>query len=264
MTDEMRLFGAPGAEELYLTIAEAFERQIEPHRDENNPEAWPAKIEEWTIADNRQFMPSPGRVLDEIGEIAADEAVTEWWWEALERHLDDEDVKAKVEEALDLLASKVKYWMADRHVATYEITLDADDRPLVDGRPLYVRVCPYWPSGRHVFRGHTDGSTDPCRCGAKWNGPKPAIPPDPRRPEDSAGRLVNIVDEEHEHENWCRIHNRRMAGVRATGNWACHAYYEQHEIKDGDCILELRLPDGKWAGDPQPVKPSPIDSERRS
>lgn len=183
MTDAIRLFGVPGAEEVYLSIAEAFENQIEPWRDEHDPDDWPASIEEWTVGENRRFFPSVEDLLEDITEGRLIDQVNEYWWEDAANKALDEEVKASFESALSLWASKVTYRMADRHVSTYEITLDIDHRPLVDGQPLYVRACPYWPTGRHVFRGHTDGSTDPCRCGAKWNGPKPAIPPpDPRRP----------------------------------------------------------------------------------
>lgn len=40
-----------------------------------------------------------------------------------------------------------------------------------------VMPCSYWPTGRHIFKGYKNGATDPCRCGAIWNGALPAIPP---------------------------------------------------------------------------------------
>lgn len=41
--------------------------------------------------------------------------------------------------------------------------------------------------------------------------------------------------------DWCSRHDRRMKGVRGSGNWACEAFYEAGWIEDGDCHLELRL-----------------------
>lgn len=128
-----RLFGRPWAEILYRDLADAYESTVEGDPALENGEA--VIIEEWTVSDNAKLMPSADRVIEEICEIAAMGEISEGWYEAAENGADDE-VKALIQQAIDLWASKITFWMADKKVYTHFIRLE-DDVVLVDGAPLY-------------------------------------------------------------------------------------------------------------------------------
>ena len=134
-----RLYGAPYAEQLYPDPAGAYEAQIEPHLERYGAlvdhEA-KATIEEWTVADQRQFLPSPDTVLEDLCERVADDAVHEYMYERLENIVGTEEIVQAVEAVLALIASKIDFWMAEKHVATHTITWD-ETGPLIDGEPLY-------------------------------------------------------------------------------------------------------------------------------
>ena len=136
MSDKRRLFGVVGAEELHRDIAEAYESQVEHHicPDER------VEIEEWTAADNRTFMPPVEDVINFVSESAADEAVTEWWRESHQSVLGSSEVKEAFQKAIDLVASKMTYWMAHKKVASHSVTLDANGEALIDGGYLYRKT----------------------------------------------------------------------------------------------------------------------------
>lgn len=56
-----RLYGTPGAEEMYFALADAYEAQVEPYIDE--PDLRPRQIEEWTVQDPRSFLVDAGTLV---------------------------------------------------------------------------------------------------------------------------------------------------------------------------------------------------------
>ena len=137
MTDEKRLFGTPGAEYLESTLAAAFERHVEPYYEIAGLREKPVELEEWTVADNRSFMPTVAHVIDHVVEYTADNAVIEEWYGRAEQWSAHPEVVEAFQKAVDILADKIDFWMADKHVASHWVTVDADDQILVDGEPLY-------------------------------------------------------------------------------------------------------------------------------
>lgn len=135
-----RLYGQPFSEHLWPSIVEVYEHQIEGDLEGFGAlvdhEAH-ATIEEHTVVPSRDHLPSPHSLLEYISEWVADNGeVDEYWHESLDGHSADPDVVAATEALLQLLASKVTYWMADKVVATHTITWD-ETGPLVNGEPLY-------------------------------------------------------------------------------------------------------------------------------
>jgi hypothetical protein len=138
MSDE-HLFGIPGSEHMYFDLANAYESQIDPYHDEHDIR--PNQIEEWSVCDVKGHLLDVDRLTDWAVEMACDDGM----WD--EDGADDianaakgPDVRAAFEAALDLWASKIKYRMADKCLRTWTITWDANDEPLADGEPIYVKA----------------------------------------------------------------------------------------------------------------------------
>lgn len=139
MSKPDRLYGLPDDEYLELTPEDVYERDIEPHlpAEPIRPGKAVETILEYTVTDNRKLLPSVDGVVTDIIEVAADGPVTEEWYEAAVDATKDEKVVSAFNKALDLLASKIRYWMADTVVAEHELTFDENGQPLLDGEPLY-------------------------------------------------------------------------------------------------------------------------------
>jgi len=127
MTD--RLYGQPGAEEMYRSAEDVYEcEDLAPGN----------VIEEWSVHQPRRDAPSVDTILSWItdhisdyGEV--DESATTWWDEAAEHPA----VIAAFDAALNVMASKVAYRMADTHLRDLVVTYGTDGTTLVDGEPLY-------------------------------------------------------------------------------------------------------------------------------
>lgn len=131
MSDDERLFGLPGAEQLHREPAEVWESDIEPHLDEYDQEAW--DIEEWTVSAARTHLPSAERVIDWI--LSTFDDVDEYGYDAFDNA--SRESESEVESMLEAWASRVTYRMAHTLVATHRLTL-VDEQPFLDGEPLYV------------------------------------------------------------------------------------------------------------------------------
>lgn len=135
-----RLYGVPGAEQLHLDMSDAYELQIDPYFPDDWEEVWSQterSIEEWTVQPASNHLPTVDVVLDWIIECAAEELIDESWFDHCERAGRLPDVVEAFDEARTLLASKIKYWMADKLVASHMVTWSDPDTPLVNGQPLY-------------------------------------------------------------------------------------------------------------------------------
>lgn len=137
MSEEHHLFGTPGAEQLYIDLATAYEYWMEDGFPP--PDALTVvEFEEWTVVPATGHLPRVDRVLDFVVEWTAENGdLDEYGAEAFEKAATHEDVKVALATALDLLASKVGYRMADEKVATHVITHDAEGRPMLNGELLF-------------------------------------------------------------------------------------------------------------------------------
>ena len=135
------LYGQPDAEHMEWDPASVWEAGIEPHwsDDPDVDGRGPWTIEKWTTHPPSKHLPSIGHLVDYISEWVADSG-----------EVDEggaEDFADAVHEArpwVDLLmvqiASRVAYRMADKKVGEHVITLDENDEPLIDGKPMYRKV----------------------------------------------------------------------------------------------------------------------------
>lgn len=129
-----RLYGIPGAEEMYFTLAGAYEAQIEPYdcRD-------PHEIEEWIASDPRSFLVDAETLIEWATEAIPDcgDAI-EGTYDAFEAAGGSESVRQAFEHALALWADLVTYRQAESLVRTWTIMWDAGGNPLADGSPIYT------------------------------------------------------------------------------------------------------------------------------
>lgn len=136
-----RLYGRPGDEYLCDDLATVYE-QAECDWDENHrPDL--VLIEEWTVAEPIEHLPTAAIALEGIIEHYVSEEVVECVWDSWEDATAADEVIASMQATLDLLASKVTNRMADKHVATHIVTFDDEGEPILNGERLYRPVeCP--------------------------------------------------------------------------------------------------------------------------
>lgn len=139
MTAEERLYGLPYAESMDFDPATVYERaEADVAFYTDNGPMPDIVIEEWTVHPASDHLPHIGRLIDWLVEwVAENGEIDEDAFECWESAGRCEDVTLAFAEAMALLASKVTYRMADKHVATHTVTHDADGNPLLDGEPLY-------------------------------------------------------------------------------------------------------------------------------
>lgn len=142
--DDVRLYGLPHAERMYLDVALLFESEIDIYTDPETGEDYaddPKQewvVEEWSVADPLTLIPR-----------------ADWFLEWLEEHLCEEhahdndvchgiftnpEVLAAAGNLLQLISSKVTYKQAEKHLADHKLTL-AETGPLFDGEPIYKAGC---------------------------------------------------------------------------------------------------------------------------
>jgi hypothetical protein len=140
MTDvDPNLFGLPGAEHMRNDEVDVYEADIDGRTTGNPEEVW--IIEEWTCGSVRFGSNTAECMAEDAGEKLCDDLeFDEDGADAIGRAAAHPDVVAAFQEALDLLAKKVNYRMADKKVADHRVTFDADDEPLLDGEPMYRTV----------------------------------------------------------------------------------------------------------------------------
>lgn len=133
-----RLYGEPGAEVMHWNLSDVWESEIEPFLEYGSErDSW--EIEEWTVAPSRSHLPTVDWVLDHVADYLSDWAeLTEDPFDIFEKVLKSPESEAMVEKWLSWIADKVPAGMAETHLKTFEITLDGDGKPLVNGSPMYV------------------------------------------------------------------------------------------------------------------------------
>lgn len=108
------LYGTPGAENMEFDPESVLEHETNDL----------VTIEEWAVKPPRSHLPEADVLLDWLAE--SDYEVTEGWWESATDACDDE-LKAAAEALLDLMASKITFRMADRHIANLTYRWDGDE-----------------------------------------------------------------------------------------------------------------------------------------
>lgn len=148
MSEEQRLYGTPGADRMHFEPETVYE-EIDSDFDEERGQGHSAIIEEWSVHDPKYHLPAAHVVLEwmdewvaDNGEIGEDYALNSAF---------DEEVIASTRALLDLIASKVTYRQADKHLRDMTVTWDVDGEPLLDGEPIY-RKAP-GPLGKSGVRG---------------------------------------------------------------------------------------------------------------
>jgi hypothetical protein len=138
MSGPDRLYGlAIASDGLFDSPAGVYEADIEPYLGFLLERQSPAMaIDEWTVHPPSYHLPTADAVAEHVYEHACDMEMSEDCDEEYRRVSQDPDVLAAFQSALDLMASKVTYRMADKLVATHTLTWTADGAPLLDGEPL--------------------------------------------------------------------------------------------------------------------------------
>lgn len=134
--DDRHLFGVHAAEHMHFDIASVVDGVMDDFCD-----LYPARpftVEEWTTTTPEVWLPSAESVLEWMVERAADELIDEDCFDAYDRASKSEDVRAAMQSVIVLLTSKVGYRMAEKCIATHQVTFDEAGNPLVDGAPLYA------------------------------------------------------------------------------------------------------------------------------
>lgn len=115
-----RLFGLPGAESMYLSIAELLAIA--------DPES-PVQIEERAIVDPIEHFPVPDLITEWIGEWLGDNELDEYGYENAVEALNHADVLALLSRAMQTAASKMTYFMADELVGRWTaVWVEGEDR----------------------------------------------------------------------------------------------------------------------------------------
>lgn len=120
MSDDRRLFGLAWSDVMQLDLDTVADQLW----DDDDTERF-VTIEEWSVTDSRSLLPKSDLILDDLVERCNSEG-DEDWYEKLEQAAASPDVVAAFEQAINLLASKLHYWMADKKVAEHRIKLSPD------------------------------------------------------------------------------------------------------------------------------------------
>lgn len=110
-----RLYGLEGAEYLEIDIDGVLEKLAD------DGVTGEVIIEEWTVTDTRLLLPNSDWILDYVLDHL--DEVTEEWHETAANASVDPEVRTAFDAALNVWASKIRYWMADEKVATHRVTV---------------------------------------------------------------------------------------------------------------------------------------------
>lgn len=104
------LYGLPWSETLYVDAEEIWEKGGWAEVPES------IEVEKWTVCDPRALLPHPGTVIENIIEVAETEELSDAYMKVAPV---GGEIEALIEQALELLAERVDYYMADRKVSTF-------------------------------------------------------------------------------------------------------------------------------------------------
>lgn len=131
-----RLYGTVGAEEMYLDPAEVYESDIEPWHEPSTEAR--IEVEEHDVHPPRYHLPTVDCLLEWVSEWACDMGeVGEGYVDHMEAAIAGEDVQQAADALLDLIAARIPYRMANKHLRSLWVTWDENGEPLLDGEPMY-------------------------------------------------------------------------------------------------------------------------------
>jgi hypothetical protein len=131
-----RLYGLPGDDRLYDSVAAVYECCIE----DIDPTRGPWKIEEFTVHSARYHLPTVDLLIGRILEFDLED-LDEDGFAAYETASERPEVNAAFDAALQAWADAVTYRMADELVDTHTLNL-VHGVPHLDGEPLYQNRTP--------------------------------------------------------------------------------------------------------------------------
>lgn len=138
MSDDQRLYGLPGAEQMYFTAAEVYECAIDGQDDATS---W--TVEEWTTRSPISTVPPAEAIVEHVLEYTCDDDYPECPW-GDDHPVEDPELLALAEKIRERVAATLgSYRLAKEQVATHTITLVEGEDPkyptvLLDGEPMYV------------------------------------------------------------------------------------------------------------------------------
>lgn len=131
-TGAVRLCGLPHAEHMYLDVATLYETEIDPWHDENPQVEY--VVEEWSVVDPLSLMPKADWFLEFLEERLCEEHVHDC--DACGWIFKTPEVLAAAENLREVIARKVTWQQAEKHLGNHTLTLVGDE-PFLDGEPLY-------------------------------------------------------------------------------------------------------------------------------
>lgn len=137
--DEHHLFGFEYDEYLHRDLGVVVDNWMDDH--DPNDEGAPAEftVTEWTSVPMSAYLPSAGRILENITEWTADDVGFEEGYEAIEAALQHPDVVAACEAMREQMRLHLhdRFRIADKQVGTHHFTFAPDKTLLCNGEPFY-------------------------------------------------------------------------------------------------------------------------------
>lgn len=95
------------------------------------------EIEEWSAIPASAALVDARDIAERVAEWFADDCGFEDAAEEATSAAGDPEVIAAFDVARDLMASKMRFWVADRKLRVLTVTWDENNEPLLDGEPMY-------------------------------------------------------------------------------------------------------------------------------
>lgn len=131
MTDRSKLYGLPGAEEMYFDPAEVVQRWLDDRYDDAPLDF---VIEEWSVHPTQHHLPSARALLEWIEEWAIDCGEVGEGWELPP----DDSLDVAADALLEVIAHKITWRMANEKLRELHVTASDDPaNPLLDGEPVW-------------------------------------------------------------------------------------------------------------------------------
>lgn len=126
----MNLYGLQDSERMYSTVQSLFDSELDDDYFVGEEE-W--TVEEWSVADPLNLIPSTYGLLEYIQESLCEEHTHEN--DACGHIFNDPEVLVAVGNLCNLIAGKVTWKQADRHLADHQLTMKSGEL-LLDGKKV--------------------------------------------------------------------------------------------------------------------------------